>query len=169
MLSEVILTQLKRWLKTAHYRDERSFHFALLYRQYEGLENAMARSKSKKPDASTKSSGKTSRETKWANCKLSELDAPAILEAAEDIPALCDVLAGHFAIGGEFSIRYNADKGNYSAFVILPGNDDGSVAIGISAYAGTVPLALSSVLYKLDLYNAGSDRISEAQQSLGFG
>lgn len=129
----------------------------------------MARSKSKNSKSSGTDAPPVKYRTEWVNCRLSDDDSPVILAAVENPNDMFAILASICAEDGGFSVRYDTDKSSFSAYIFSPPDPATGVLTGISAYGKSAVIALAAVLFKYDLYAAGSDRISKSGQSLGFG
>jgi len=164
-----LLKRLKVNATTGRYIGATSFHSYQLQRELEDAGIFMARSKSQNRQANDAKPKLGKLPTEWVNYRLSEADTPIILEDAEDYAALTQRLLELFARGVGFSVRYNADRGNWSAFAIAGEGSSDTAPIGISAFGGTQWQAISSLLFKCDVYANRPDAFAKSGQSLGIG
>jgi len=154
---------------TGAYNGATSLASWIIERELEQDGITMARPKSGKQQSTPLNGKKPVNKTQWLNYKLSDAEIVTVLSDCEDTQELGTRLLGLFASGIGFSIRYNGDRANWSAFAISgEGGDDGA-SIGISAFGGSQWQALSALLYKCDVYNARPDALTESGQGMGIG
>ena len=167
-LAEIIIDAFQRWLPYSRFPKEPAFSFFMLERENWNGWYTMARKAARNRAAlSTRvSPGETGIE--WANCQLDDEDVAAILESANDLSSLGDSFAALLSGNGDITIRRDAEKSEYSAFVTSPPRQDTGVRIGISARAQTGLLAAAAVFYKVSLYKSRPDRFTKSGQNLGI-
>lgn len=145
------------------------FSFYDIERQLRGQNVTMARRKSEKPTGTPQSGGKSGQPVQWLNYRLSPEDTAIVLSDSDDTPGLASRLSGLFASGADFSVRYVAERKNFSAFAIALARDDSGLRIGISAFGGTVWQAIAALLYKCDLYASEPEKLTASGQGVGIG
>lgn len=168
-LEPVMLKRLRLVASWGNSPTFAKFSFYDIERQLRGQNVIMARAK-RRNDASTVASvshGKSA--VRWLNYRLSPEDTAIVLSDADDIQQLASRCAGLFASGSDFSVRYVAERKNYSAFAITLARGDDDIRVGISAFGGTVWQAIAALLYKCDLYASEPERLTESGQGLGIG
>lgn len=169
-LSPHIATSLKHYRIIARWGHKPpSFNFLSLDWQVKDTVYAMARTKSKNPANSAKPPAGKPVEVQWLNYKFSQDDVAIVLEEAQDVPALCARLASVFISGDDFSVRFNPARKNFSAYAISGASNADGVRIGLSAFAGSVPEAISAILYKRDLFISSPENFTQSGQSMGIG
>ena len=168
-LAPYLLKRLKathRWGQSPTFGN---LNFYTIERELRGENVTMARGKSKSNAGNGQTSGNKKPETQWVNYRLSPEDTPIVLADCEDISALSVRLAGLFASGADFSVRYVPERKNFSAFAIAAARADDNIRIGISAFGGDVWQAISALLYKCDLYAENPAAFAQSGQNLGIG
>jgi len=161
---EIDLYQSRHWFE----KSDKFSTFLLDY--YWGTGNVtMARKRATVATHTSKSAAGKSKPAVWYNYKLTQEDVGTILSDCDDVGGLCTRLAGIFASGADFSIRYVPERKNYSAFVIAVGREDDSERIALSAFGGTVWQALASVLFKCDLLTQSPEAFGKSGENLGLG
>lgn len=129
----------------------------------------MARKKSQSNTATGGGAKSKTAETNWLNYKLTPDDVGIVVGDTEDLQQLVGRLAGLFAHGADFSVRYVPDRQNWSAFCISPAVEGGAGRTGISAFGGSQWQALSALLYKVDLHRNNPDAFTASGKGLGIG
>jgi len=172
LIQELAPYMLKRMRRAANWGKSPTFanlSFHQIERELRGQNVTMARKKSGADGTYGKSTATAKNNVTWLNYKLASEDTPIVLAEADDTSALCTRLAGLFASGADFSIRYVPERKNFSAFAISLARTDDGVRIGISAFGGTIWQALSSLLYKCDIYASEPEKLTQSGGNLGIG
>ena len=164
MLKRIRRTEL--WGQSATFGN---YNFYQLERELRGQNVTMARRKSEKSASTADTNRKSGQPVQWLNYKLSPEDVAIVLSDSDDTPGLATRLSGLFASGSDFSVRYMAERKNYSAYAIAMAREDGGVRIGISAFGGTIWQAIASLLYKCDIYASDPEKLAESGAGLGLG
>jgi len=167
-LSEAISDVLARWLPYSRFNGEPAFSFYSVAREvhYGGV--IMARKAGSGSRSGTGIVPVSNSEVRWQNVSFDETDIAVILEGGDNLPALADALAALLIGNGDFTLRYDAAKSEYQAFVISAASGADGGRIGISARAKTGLLAASAVFYKVMLLKSDPSRFSEGGQNLGI-
>lgn len=105
----------------------------------------------------------------WRNYKLTSDDIPVVLADTEDEAELSSRVAALWTSGADFSVKFNPDRGNWSAFSIEAPREDISERTGISAFGANQWQAIAALLYKIELYVNHPDRFASSGASLGIG
>jgi hypothetical protein len=172
LIRELTPYMLKRIRRVVNWGQSPTFARMSFYdvsRELRGQNVIMARSKSGKHDGAATKSTKPASSVKWLNYRLTPEDTAIVLADCEELPALASRVAGLFASGADFSIRYVPERKNYSAFAIAMAREDDGVRTGISAFGGTVWQAIASLLYKCDLFASEPEKLAESGSGLGIG
>lgn len=160
------IRSIELWGHSQTFANTSFFRIAKLLR---GQNVNMARAKSKKSEGTTGSDRGSAQPVQWLNYRLTPEDTAIVLSDCDSTARLAARLSGLFASGSDFSIRYVAERKNFSAFAIEMARDDGGVRIGISAFGGTVWQAISALLYKCDLYATEPEKLAQSGAHLGIG
>jgi hypothetical protein len=172
LIREITPYMLKRLRRVVSWGASGTFAHMNFYdvtRELRGQNVVMARPKSGKSAGSVPSAGNKGVETQWFNYRLTAEDTPVVLADCEDTQSLASRVAGLFASGADFSIRYVPERKNYSAFAIAMARSDDGVRVGVSAFGGTVWQAVAALLYKCDLYASQPEKLTPGGQNLGIG
>lgn len=104
----------------------------------------------------------------WLNVRLEEEDIATVLALSDSTDEFRNELVSLVAGGGNFSVRFNPDKGDYSCFVSdSRGESDGN-RYGISSSAIEARHAISAAIIKLRLWKSSPDRFTQAGSGLGI-
>lgn len=172
LIRELQPVVLKRLRLVASWGDSATFariSFFDIERSLRGNNVNMARGKRRNAPSTVVTSSHTKSEVKWLNYRLSPEDTGIVLSDCEDVSALATRVAGLFASGADFSVRYVPERKNFSAFAIAVARSDDGIRIGISAFGGSVWQAIASLLYKCDLYASEPEKLAESGTGLGIG
>lgn len=132
-------------------------------------DNLMPRGK-KVNTTDAKPNGKTSpTETVWVNVRFTPEQIQEVLHLSENVDELAKSLASLLTEGYGFSVRANADKANFSAFITGIPSHDGTKLYAISGFAPSATGATASVLVKYYAVLDDPSLLSSAQSSAGIG
>jgi hypothetical protein len=145
------------------------FSFYDIERQLRGQNVTMARAKRRNNASDMAKASQPATTVTWLNYRLSPEDTAIVIDDTNDISALASRVAGLFASGSDFSVRYVPERKNFSAFAITMARADDNVRIGISAFGGDVWQAIAALLYKCDLYAEQPEKLTVSGQNLGIG
>lgn len=95
-----------------------------------------------------KSTGKGYRQTQWANIRLQDDDTPVILDRAEDKKELFGGLVALFDEGFDVFIKRRDDNKTVSVTITGRSIKDPNVNIGLTAFAPSLWVAISALLFK---------------------
>lgn len=168
-LSPYLHKRLRRVVSWGNSPTFANLNFYQIERELRGENVTMARKKSGANGANAGTSANGKNNVTWLNYKLTPEDVATVVSDCDDTPALCARLAGLFASGADFSIRYVPERKNFSAFAISLARGDDNLRTGISAFGGDVWQALSAVLYKCDLYASEPEAFAQSGANLGIG
>jgi hypothetical protein len=166
-LSDALLDALALWLPYSRFNGEPAFSFwSFKWRYGNGRHEMGRKSLTSARELPARVSNGTS-DVQWKNITLNETDVATIVEGASNLPAIADALALLLLGNGDFTLKYDALKQEYAAFVISVGNPIDGGRIGISARASTGLLCASAVFYKVSVWFSEPDRFVAGGQNMG--
>lgn len=96
----------------------------------------------------------------WRNYRIPEQDIPTVLEDAQNEAKLSSRIARLWTSGADFSVKYNPERGNWSAFTIEATSEDIPDRTGISAFGANQWQAVAALFFKVDVYLTRPDKFS---------
>lgn len=157
-IADSLIDGLLHWMRRPGDFHHRSFTFDLFSFNHYGAENVMARSKRKPNNATGGNTAQSNGGLVWANIALDPEETALVEQLCAEPDRVGIELAQLFQKQGNFSLKYNPDRSNYSAFIVASGGDGDGVQRGISASANTGIAAAAAVLFKLRLFIADPSR-----------
>lgn len=168
-LAPIVQTHFTWWGNVSKFNGIRPFSHYFLEYELRGTVYVMARKKSGGIAASASAGNRQSNDLNWLNIPLQDGDVETVLSIAGEPKKLALELATLFASEYDFSVRYNPERKNYSAFAnFVQGGADG-IRVGVSAYGGTHGQAAAALLCKLHLYQSDPAAYVAGRKSLGIG
>jgi hypothetical protein len=168
-LADGLTDLLRDWLIRSRTEPVRAFFVHSSFDWVEIGNEHMARKANPQHGTFSRNVGVSNGEVEWANFKLTDEEIALVVETASDIPGLMLEVAKLVTDGCDITIKRNADRGNYSAFVITPSGGDSSKRRGISAFATNGIDALAAVCLKYHIGKSNPDRFTFASNGLGIG
>jgi hypothetical protein len=139
------------------------------FRYVHGLEYFTMPRKKTTGDKNTQASVSTTAGTlKWLNVTLDTEDISGVVALIESKAELANELVGLIETGGNFSVRFNADKGNWSCFMSDNRGDSASAGFGISASANTPLATVAACIIKLRIWKSSPERFAATGGDLGI-
>ena len=129
----------------------------------------MAR-KPKNPDFSISSGVRTGEsKTSWRNVKLEESEIALVVEGVEQPERVGNLLAGILARGADVSVKYQSDRKNFTAFIVVETDSSSGLRVGFSAYAPDGVSALFACMVKVHIWFTEPERFTTGSGGLGIG
>lgn len=168
VLSDCMWQEFAAWLPYARYVGERAFTFYTIEFKYREGYHVMARKSRKASGNVTNGNGSGGTEFQWLNIVLEPEDIAAVVQLSESPGVIGDELAALFVGTGNFTCKFNHDRGNWSAFISSNDGERGSGGHGISASANSGIVATAAVLVKLRIYKSDPTRFTATGGGLGI-
>lgn len=156
------------WCRRPGEFHHRPFSFNLFSFNHTGAENVMARKKSHSNSSSGANNGTSGTGLQWVNIVLDAEEIQAVEHLANTPDDVGHLLSELLASEGNFTVKFNPDRGNYSAFITAALNGSNGTGRGISASALTGIAAAAAVLVKLRIFRADPGRGGATGGSMGI-
>ena len=168
-LGEQIYTELYKWQSGTHRKPMGSFSFYNLNHHFQLEIDQMARKRKAIVGAPSDTPTAPSKELVWVNVRFEQDELTWITELTANCSQIGERLAALLTEGVGFSVKYNALRSNYSAFVVGIIVEGIGENCGISAFAPDALTATCAVLGKVALLTADAGRGVASGQSVGIG
>lgn len=132
-------------------------------------DDLMPRAKKAHLNASQPKSTTVQITSSWVNLRLSEEEIQEVLHLSQQPDEIGKALASVLINGYGFSVRANADKNNFSAFITNIPSSQPDTLYSISGFAPSPLGAAASVIVKMDIFIRDPQRALLSGQTLGIG